>query len=340
MEVHRSISRSDSSRLMQRMLAGLAAGSILLAPGSAICASAPQSRLDARIVMLGTAGGAETRLKRVQSTTAIVVNGAIYLLDVGDSAIRQMARAGLKRDKVRAIFLTLFSQDRISGLPPFLSTRWLMQKPAPLAIFAPQGLDQTLAGINLSLQAVATSSFVPSAEPLAQVSAHELVESGPVYQDENIKVTALALPRVAGEPPVAFAYRFETPGGSIVFTGATGARDSLAGFAQGTDVLISEVYDIDGITKQIGSAQATPEMLARVFKHMNSNHLNPEQIGELAAASNAGRVVLHRLEPGSDSETAGYAERAYAAGVRGKYHGPVLVPNDLQVVEITASTKK
>lgn len=321
------------------LLASLFATALLCTPAAAgpkALAAQPATR----VIMLGTAGGAETRLKRIQSTTAIVVNGSVYLVDLGDGALRQMAKAGLKQDQVRTVFLTLFSQDRISGLPTFLSTRWLMFKPAPLEIYGPVGLDQTLQGINLSLEAVAASSFVPSADPFAAVSPHELLESGPVFQDGNIKVTALALPRARDKPPVAFAYRFETPGGSIVFTGATGAREALASFAKGADLLICEDYDIDGIVRRTSSAQTTPEMRARVMKHMSTNHLDPEQIGDLAAAAGVGRVVLHHLEPGSDTEDAQYADRAYASGVRSKYHGPVILPHDLQSFDLPATVKK
>ena len=286
----------------------------------------------AEMVMLGTAGGPETRLKRVQSTTAIVVNGAIYLVDVGDGANRQLAKAGLARDGVRAIFMTLFSQDRVGGLPNFIGTRWLVSAKKPLAIYGPVGLDQTMRGIDLSLKPVATSSFVTSPDPLGGVTTHELADSGPVYRDENVTVTALALPRRPGVPPVALAYRFETPGGSIVFTGATGARDALIGFARGADVLVSEVFDLDGIIAKTGSPATTPALRERVMQHMRSNHLDPEQIGTLATAAGVGRVVLHHLEPGLDSDTAQAMERGYAAGVRRTYRGPVLLPQDLEVI--------
>jgi ribonuclease BN (tRNA processing enzyme) len=291
--------------------------------------------VSARIIMLGTAGGPETRLKRVQSTTAVLVNDKVYLVDVGDGALRQLVAAGLRQDQVKAVFFTLFSQDRVSGFPNFVSTRWLAMKKLPLPIYGPTGLVQTLHGIDLSLGPVAASSFVTSKDPLEQIDAHELLESGPVYADENVKVTALALPRAAGKPPVAFAYRFETPGGSVVFTGATGAREALAPFARGADVLVSEVFDIEGIVRQTGSRETTAALRDRVMTHMRTNHLDPEQIGALAAAAGVRQVVLHHLEPGSDHESARAMDRGYAAGVRQKFSGPVLLPNDLQVIDLS-----
>ncbi|MET0179082.1 MAG: MBL fold metallo-hydrolase [Novosphingobium sp.] len=300
-----------------------------LPSGASAASPAPPA---ARIVMLGTAGGAETRLRRVQSTTAVVVNGAVYLVDVGDGALRQLVSAGLRQEQVRAVFFTLFSQDRVGGFPNFIGTRWLMLKKTPLPMYGPTGLVQTLQGIDTSLKPVAASSFVTSKDPLEQIDAHEIVESGKVYRDENVTVTALALPRAAGKPPVAFAYRFETPGGSVVFTGATGARDTLAGFARGADVLVSEVFDIEGIVRKTGST--TPALRERVMGHMRTNHLDPEQIGTLAKAAGVGRVVLHHLEPGLDSETPEAADRGYAAGVRGAFAGPVILPRDLQVIPL------
>lgn len=291
---------------------------------------------DTKIIFLGTAGGAEVRLKRIQSTTAIVVNDSVYLIDVADGALRQMAKAGLPQTKVKAIFFTLFSQDHISGLPNFLSTRWLTSKKPPLAIFGPVGLTQTLEGIDTSLKPVAASSFVMSRDPLGGIQAKELLDSGPIFSDENIKVSVLALPRTPGRPAVAFAYRFETPGGSIVFTGATGMRDSLIEFAKGATILVSEDYDINAILKKTASPEATPELRERVMRHMRTNHLDPDQIGTLATAAGVKRVVLHRLEPVSDSETKSAIDRGYAAGVRSKYTGPVILPEDLQSVALAS----
>lgn len=328
--------RSPPYQIARRAIfASLAAGALLC--GGGVVNAGPANQPKAEVVILGAAGGPQVRLKRHQSTTAIVIDGSVYIVDLGDGAIRQLAAAGLKQDQVRAVFLTLFSQDRVSGLTPYLSTRWLLGAKTPLAIYAPVGLKQSLEGVDLSLKAVAASSFVMNPNPLVGISTHELVETGPVYEDQNVRVTSLALPRSKDRPPVAFAYRFETPAGSIVFTGATGAREALVDFAKGADIMVSEVVSIDGIVATMSSPQTAAQTRDRVMQHMRANHLDPEQIGQLAAAAKVGRVVLHHLEPGSDSEDARTADRMYAEGVRKTYRGPVTVGHDLQQITLEPS---
>ncbi len=56
--------------------------------------------------------------------------------------------------------------------------------------------------------------------PLApMINVHEITKGGLVMEDENVKVTAA----IVNHPPVvpSFAYRFDVPGRSIVFSGDT-----------------------------------------------------------------------------------------------------------------------
>jgi ribonuclease BN (tRNA processing enzyme) len=272
------------------------------------------------------------RLKRAQPSSAMVVNGAVYLVDVGDGALRQLYAAGLKIDQVRGIFVTLHSQDRTSGLGAFLSTRWATNGKMPLAIHAPPGLTETLGGLRATLNPVAASSHGGSGKPLEDIAAHELSAPGIIYQDENVRVTALALPRegdVAGRPPRAFAYRFDTADGSIAFSGPTGPFDGLVPFLRNADTLVAEVINLPaargepislprGKTRGAGPAQPLP------------GHLNADQIGKIAAAAGVGRVILHHLIPSTDGESAKMQDWLYAAGVRASYAGPVIIPRDLE----------
>lgn len=67
---------------------------------------------------------------------------------------------------------------------------------------------------------------------------------------------------------------------------------------------------------------------------MRTNDLDPEHIGALASAAGVKRVVLHHLEPASDDESAKAIEAGYAAGVRRKFAGKVILPDDLQTIAL------
>ena len=69
-----------------------------------------------------------------------------------------------------------------------------------------------------------------------QVNAHE-IESGEVYRDENVTVTAF--PVVHGDWQHAFGFRFDTADRSIVVTGDTVATDAVVEACSGCDVLVA-----------------------------------------------------------------------------------------------------
>ena len=73
------------------------------------------------------------------------------------------------------------------------------------------------------------------------IEVQEISNSGPVMQDNNVKVTSA----LVQHPPVtpAFAYRFDFPDRSIAFSGDTVALEAVAQMAKGADVLVHEAID-------------------------------------------------------------------------------------------------
>jgi ribonuclease BN (tRNA processing enzyme) len=88
--------------------------------------------------------------------------------------------------------------------------------------------------------------------PLAQVFFGHDVGTGAIYEDANIKVTAVENSHFDfHEGPAAgkhksYAYRFKTPDRVIVFTGDTGASDAVTELAKDADLLVSETSSCQG----------------------------------------------------------------------------------------------
>jgi ribonuclease BN (tRNA processing enzyme) len=77
------------------------------------------------VVTLGTAGGPRwwdgpDGTSRSGISTAVVVGDAVYLVDCGQGAGRQLARAGLTMDRLRGVFLTHLHSDHVVDLPSLL----------------------------------------------------------------------------------------------------------------------------------------------------------------------------------------------------------------------------
>ena len=100
------------------------------------------------------------------------------------------------------------------------------------------------------------------------------IAAGIIYQDANIKVTAVENTHFRfepGAPPYgkykSFSYRFDTLGRSFLFTGDTGWSEAVIDLAKGVDVLVTEVTSTDeviGLMKRTGAWQAKTEWSRRV----------------------------------------------------------------------------
>ncbi|MHA6804545.1 MBL fold metallo-hydrolase [Salinifilum ghardaiensis] len=72
------------------------------------------ARSELELVLLGTQAGPPIEQDRAGISSALVVDGATYLVDCGRSATSQFARAGLSLRSLSSIFLTHLHADHVS----------------------------------------------------------------------------------------------------------------------------------------------------------------------------------------------------------------------------------
>lgn len=317
-----------------RMTTWLAA---LLLAAPAAAQQAPR----AQWVTLGTGGGPVVRLNRAQPANALVVNGAVYLFDVGDGVRRQMRAAGLGDGDVRAVFISHHHLDHDAGLASLLAGRWLFSHYRALPVIGPPGTAAMVAGLAAAYRPVELAPITIGGPPkpaiAATVAARDLSAAMDVptlvYEDDNVRVLAVTNahyhfpPGEAADASRSYAFRIEAGGRSIVYTGDTGWSDHVVRLAQGADLLVSEVIDMAAMEAALARAgDIPPAALQPMLAHMVQDHLTPDQVGRLAAAAHVGRVVLTHIAPGSDAET---GTEGYTRGLAAHYRGPVTVARDL-----------
>ena len=145
--------------------------------------------------------------------------------------------------------------------------------------------------------------------------------------DHGVTVSAILVQHAPVFP--AFGYRFDTPHGSVVFSGDTGACENVIRLARGADVLVHEVIDIDHMSARL---ERLPNRDA-VRNHLLSAHTSPEQVGDIATRAGVGTVVLSHLVPG-DLEP---SEDEWEARVRPHFDGEVLCGVDLDELGLSPS---
>jgi ribonuclease BN (tRNA processing enzyme) len=156
-------------------------------------------------------------------------------------------------------------------------------------------------------------------DPDALVRAHDVPVSAPtagnlapptlVFEEGGVRVTAV--PVTHGHAHPALAYRFDTPDGSVVFSGDTTVSDDLIALAQSADILVHQVADLRYLEHH-GVTGAALERMAML-------HTDVREVGGVAEKANVLELVLNHYipaEPGAISD-AEWGERA-GQGFSGK----------------------
>ncbi|APR97009.1 zinc phosphodiesterase [Pandoraea thiooxydans] len=115
----------------------------------------------------------------------------------------------------------------------------------------------------------------------------------PVYRDENVAVSAILVNHRPMFP--AFAFRFETADGVIVFSGDTTRCENLIELAQGADILVHEAIDL-GWARNL-FPQPLSFAHAAKLRHLTQAHTDAAVLGEIASAARVKTLVLSHLAP-------------------------------------------
>jgi len=238
---------------------------------------------------------------------------------------------------VGTIFITHHHDDHTAGLGTLMSAAWDNQRTKPINVYGPPRTEDL---VKAAVQFFTISAEIRIADggrtiPIGELFFGHDVGPGVIYQDANIKVTAIENTHFAfHKGPAAgkhksYSYRFDTPGRVIVFTSDTGPFDGLAEFARGADLLVSEANSIEQRMQDLmrsGQWQVmTAEEQTRIKRQMAEGHLSTEDVGNLAARAAVKAVVLSHLTWKADDDYSTWADE-----VKKNFAGPVFIAKDLK----------
>lgn len=153
-----------------------------------------------------------------------------------------------------------------------------------------------------------------------------------VFEDDRVRVSATLVEHAPVWP--AFAYRFDTDDGSIVFSGDTARSENLIKLAKGADILVHEVI----VTRWVNGLFPAPRSVAEegLMQHLLSAHTLVEEVGGIAEAAGAKKLVLSHIVPGNATR-----EQLLPAG-KG-FSGELVIGRDLMQIGVghaAASARK
>lgn len=297
---------------------------------------------DTRLILLGTGGGPIIRVGRSQPANLLIVGGRPYLIDAGSGTVLRLKQAGFDIGQVSDLFLTHLHFDHTGDLPSLLLLNWLSGGQHVINIWGPHGTRDMLSSAvdYLKTNENLYAAILPLQPPMAQVTtAHDVSADARrvlIFQDDLVRVYAVENSHYSAIPEAkrhggawkSYSYRFETPDKIIVFTGDTGPSHAVAELAKGADILVSEVVNVEAMTRYLKRANPalSEKQLEPLLEHTLKQHLSPVAVGRLAEEAGVKRVVLSHVSPGFDGET---DPSAYIDGVKAHYSGPVALGTDL-----------
>ena len=297
------------------------------------------------LVLLGTAGAPLPVAGRAGICSALVVDGRVFVVDCGRGAPSGYADAGLDFSRLEAVFLTHLHADHVGDLPGMLLYGWGVRTrpdgpPPPVRVYGPSRpatlpagdatfhrqttihpelpapgttdlVEHILAGYAYHLNVMPLDARMPDAGAL--VRATDITVPAPagdaphipavVFDDGTVRVTAVAVTH--GHAVPALAYRFDTPDGSVAFSGDTTVNEDLIALAQGADILVHQVADLDYL-KRHGTDEAQLAQLAALLTDVT-------QVGAVAERARVRELILSHYLP-ADPAAVTEAEWAQRAG--------------------------
>ncbi|MFG2953672.1 MBL fold metallo-hydrolase [Streptomyces sp. NPDC048291] len=288
--------------------------------------SASRSGAPLSLTLLGTNGGPPPLATRYGISSALVVNGRTYVVDCGRGAVSQYLRAGLSMPSLTGIFLTHLHSDHIVDYFAFpllsagaagaagFTTPVNVYGPGPAGIdstvaVAPGPIPGTAEMTELAARAYAASPTFfmkehTGADPMTLLRVHDVLppsgslasasDTAPdmtpftVMEDDDVKVTAVLVAHGAVFP--AYAYRFDTEHGSVVFSGDTAPTPNLVRLARHADVLVHEAL-YPAALAGLGLPQA-------LIDHILATHTDVADLGRIAAEADVTTLVATHLGPG------------------------------------------
>ncbi|MEV6163230.1 MBL fold metallo-hydrolase [Streptomyces sp. NPDC052052] len=361
---HRSLSR-------RLLLGGVAAGAGLATVPAGIASAATDSRGGSdltrglHVVLLGTAGGPPPRPGQAGISTAIVVDGKVYLVDVGAAAVHQFVNAGLQLADLTAVFVTHLHVDHLADYPNlFLLGGWNTPGQGdtlagPIPVYGPGaagGLppafgngtvsttspgDPTpgLAGLTdhvCDAFAYSTNVFMRDSgirETRALADVHEIDVAGTGASYEN---TAPDMrPFVVMEDDRVRVTAVLVPHGPAFPAFAYRFDTAYGSVTFSGDTTYSENLErlADGSRLLVHEAVNVQgmSMPAAVLDHILLSHVEVQKVGGVATRSNAEALLLSHIGNLDGSAVNRPQWRRWA---RNGYDGPVHVGGDLEIYSV------
>ncbi|MBO4222928.1 MBL fold metallo-hydrolase [Bradyrhizobium neotropicale] len=309
----------DRRNALKLALGGAAA---LAAPAALAQAAKPRTR----VVFLGTKGGPRVGIGASNPANLVVVNDTPFVIDCGMGVSRQLVNAGVPIPSIEYILITHHHSDHNLEYGNLFYNAWAAGLSTPIHSFGPKGIEaMTKAFWELNKFDVETRIEDEGRPDPRKLLIAKDIDDGVVLKTSEVTVTALRTPH----PPIVdnFAYKLETPDGTIVFSSDTAYNPKLAEFAKDADVLVHECMYLPAVDRLVAKTKNG----ATLKKHLLESHTTTEDVGRVAAAAGVKVLVMSHFVPGDDPLV---TDENWTEDVKKNFSGRIVVAKDLMELKL------
>ena len=242
---------------------------------------ANEHRFDLTFLGSGNAFGSEGR-----AFSCFLLDGR-YMFDCGPTVLQQLRRSGTSSHDIAVVLVSHFHGDHFFGLPFLILDAWHEGRTQDLHIVGPPGIEARA-------EQLLETAFPHIGERAAFKRVYTEVCDSTVYEVAGLNFRAGQVDHVPGLE--CFAYRVESSGRTLVFSGDARLCDGLLRLAAGADVLVLECSCVcepvhlspEGVAQV--AAQAAPGAQT-IVTHLDDN-CQPEAFRGLHVATDLARFRL------------------------------------------------
>ena len=296
---------------------------------------------DLKVVILGS-GTPVPHAPATQFGASVLVEagGQPYVFDCGRGCGIRLAQVYGVRGygRVDSLFVTHHHSDHLVGIPEVYINGRSQGRRKPFRVWGPaphtgQMMRAFRAAFEgeLEVRRLDGGNLLPATReagqelPGLELQIKEFAEDGVVLEENGVRITAFRVIHSLHPENLAFGYRVDYNGRSVVISGDTGPSDNLVAHARGADLLIHEVlsphsYDVIRMVVRDEERLGVMSMI----------HTAPAAAGEIFSRVEPGLAAYYHF----DSDPADPSNVRLIDETRQTYSGPLAVGRDLMTFHV------
>lgn len=271
---------------------------------------------------------------RAGPCTAILAGGQFLLIDAGPGSWRVLDGLNLPVAKLSAVLLTHLHSDHIGELGEAIEQSWIAGRGSVLPVYGPPGTDEVVAGfaqayardIGYRVAHHGAEAMPGDAAPaVARVlPPPDGTASAPVFSRDGLTVRVFKVEHAPVD--IAYGYRIDWRGRSVVISGDTKKSQSVIDNARGADLLLHEALASAMTGRAVERAASLGiARTAKLAGDVADYHATPVEAAEVAQAAGVGRLVYTHIFPPLPNAI---ARRLFLAGTAEAFAGPQVLGED------------